>query len=264
MFPPVLQGPLSHARTSENNEAGFSDLRTRMKKVQAQADIDKASVADSSWAGSTTVQTDYDFAVKRFLLDAESAAEDSSLISLRTSLDGSNEPSRSPNSGSGPSRAFPESPPRVSALLHGDQMTKTPSASLEEDPKNETDGISEADCGLERSGEPFKYDGKRVLADGHWMKRSPLRSGKSSTRELAEGDLSTKTILEKIAALETKLEVSRKMQNVLLSRRNRAGRGEMSELRASLASIDVQYGITSMLEEKTKYEEMLRSSTTDS
>ena len=50
---------------------GFSDLQVRIKKLQDKIDVDDASIADSSMGRSSVIQTDCNFALKRFLLDTE-------------------------------------------------------------------------------------------------------------------------------------------------------------------------------------------------
>ena len=59
-----------------NNVAGFSDLHFRLQQLQQRVDIDNASVAVNSAEGSSVVQTDYNFALKRFLLDTESVFDE--------------------------------------------------------------------------------------------------------------------------------------------------------------------------------------------
>ena len=78
----------AHAFCSKTNETNFTDIRTRIKKVQDRVDIDNASIADSSRDGSSAAQTEYNYALKRFLLGTEVTVMDMSEHHHEHSLDG--------------------------------------------------------------------------------------------------------------------------------------------------------------------------------
>lgn len=63
-----------------NTTSGFQDVRHRIRKLRQQLNAGDDSIEVSSSSGSMTAQTDYNFALKRFLLDVESVVDENETL----------------------------------------------------------------------------------------------------------------------------------------------------------------------------------------
>lgn len=69
-----------------NTTEGFDGLRSQIHKLRQQLDADGESIDMSSFSGSSVANTDYNFALKRFLSDAETVIDEDENAPIQTAV----------------------------------------------------------------------------------------------------------------------------------------------------------------------------------